>query len=113
MPVGIGNVCIACNHAAVADIDCGSRANSNAGTNQAVVAELDTSLVFSVRPDGKPYFVVPCGDHSCIVAKHDWCTKDFHMPGFHKEKAFPKGFELGAQEVFYIEFLKIQICFFD
>lgn len=63
MPVGIGKVDTVCHHAVVTDNDLGSSAYPGTGANQAVIADFNSPIITSVRPNRKPNIAIWCSSH--------------------------------------------------
>jgi len=112
MPVRIRNVYTASQHTIVANRYFTGGRQPYARANQAVIPYFDALCIFVVGPDGKIDLHMGRGNYIGIIAKFNWRSKDLHMPGLYKSKAFSKGFEMGTQEVINIELLKFQKCLF-
>jgi hypothetical protein len=69
----------------------------------------DGTFVSPIGPNSKPYFFIGGCDNGREAAQNDGCTEKLNVPGFHEGETLAKAFELGAQEMADIQFLKVQI----
>ena len=113
MPVGIGNVDLAGEHTAIADINRSGRTDPDPRAYQAVVTDANGAFSFKGGPHGKPGSHIGCRDNMGILAQFDSGSEDFNMPGFDKQAMIAEGFELRPQEMIGVKPLKFHIPFFD
>ena len=113
MPVRIGNVDVAGEHTAVADINLSGRTDPDPRADQAIVTYADGAFAFKRGPHGKPGSHIGCCDNMGIFAQFNGRTEDFNMPGFDKYGMIAKGFELRSKETVGVKSLKFHIRFFD
>ena len=99
MPVAIGNVGTAGNHAAVADLDFMGGSDPDPGANQTIITDLNASFSLLFRPNCQPYVFVRGGHHIYVITQFDWRTKNFYMPGSHKVETLAEVIKLRPQEM--------------
>ena len=113
MPVAIGNVGTAGDHAAVADLDFMRGSDPYPGANQTIITNLNASLSLLFRPNCQSNIFVRGGHHIYIITQFDWRTKNLYMPGSHKVETRAEVIKLRPQEVIDVELLDSQVGFLD
>ena len=106
VPVGIGNISAAGNHAVVCDDNFFRGTDPDARANQAIITDLDFSLVFMLGPDRKSDLVVGCGNNICVPADFNGGAENFDIPGVQKCKAVSKIIKLRFYKIPGVKFLE-------
>ena len=98
VPVGIGDVGPGGDHRVCANLDVSRRVDAHTGTDQRVVADVDSSAAGLVLPDAQPNLAIAGGYHVDLLAEVDPRAVQTNVPGLHQDAMPTHGFELRSDK---------------